>query len=88
MRKQRDEAPDITLPAFRPAQIAKTAPCQAGCLVGGDPRGWIGTVAQREKLGLDEATADAQAQSLWSHFTRAQTGSPRRERSGRGPEPR
>jgi NADPH-dependent glutamate synthase beta subunit-like oxidoreductase/ferredoxin len=60
------DTPDIALPGFRPAQVAKTAPCQAGCLVGGDPRGWIGVVAQREKLGLDEATA---FQRAWETLT-------------------
>jgi NADPH-dependent glutamate synthase beta subunit-like oxidoreductase len=39
-------------PAFRPRQVEKTAPCQTGCPNCGDIRGWIGTVAQREKTGL------------------------------------
>jgi len=39
-------------PAFRPQQVEKTAPCQTGCPNCGDIRGWIGTVAQREKTGL------------------------------------
>jgi NADPH-dependent glutamate synthase beta subunit-like oxidoreductase/Pyruvate/2-oxoacid:ferredoxin oxidoreductase delta subunit len=39
-------------PSFRPQQVEKTAPCQTGCPNCGDIRGWIGTVAQREKTGL------------------------------------
>jgi NADPH-dependent glutamate synthase beta subunit-like oxidoreductase/Pyruvate/2-oxoacid:ferredoxin oxidoreductase delta subunit len=44
-------------PSFRPQQSEKTAPCQTGCPNCGDIRGWIGTVAQRDKIGLtrDEA---------------------------------
>ena len=41
----------------RPEQLARLPPCQAGCPGGADIRGWIGLVAQRDKLGLtlDEA---------------------------------
>lgn len=48
-------------PSFRPAQVQKAPPCQCGCPNGGDIRGWIGTIAQREKLGLslDEACTRA-----------------------------
>ena len=44
-------------PVFRPKQVEKTAPCQTGCPNCGDIRGWIGVVAQRDKMGLsrDEA---------------------------------
>ena len=44
-------------PAYRPSQVEKQAPCQAGCPNCGDIRGWIGTVAQREKLGLSKEQA-------------------------------
>jgi len=33
-------------------QLEKTAPCQAQCPNSGDVRGWLGLIAQREKLGL------------------------------------
>ena len=39
-------------PAYRPVQVEKTAPCQEGCANCGDIRGWIGTIAQRSKLGI------------------------------------
>jgi NADPH-dependent glutamate synthase beta subunit-like oxidoreductase/Pyruvate/2-oxoacid:ferredoxin oxidoreductase delta subunit len=44
-------------PAYRPSQVEKQAPCQAGCPNCGDIRGWIGTVAQRNKLGLSKEEA-------------------------------
>ncbi len=44
-------------PAYRPSQVEKQAPCQAGCPNCGDIRGWIGTVAQRDKLGLSKEQA-------------------------------
>ena len=53
--KGRAESLDVfqrLTPAFRPQQVEKTAPCQTGCPNCGDIRGWIGTVAQREKMGL------------------------------------
>ncbi|HSG78745.1 MAG TPA: FAD-dependent oxidoreductase, partial [Acidimicrobiia bacterium] len=40
--------------------------CQAGCLTGGDPRGWIGVVAQREKLGFDDPIA---FRTAWEQLT-------------------
>jgi len=48
-------------PSYRPSQVEKSAPCQGGCANCGDIRGWIGTVAQRDKIGLsaDEAYAEA-----------------------------
>ena len=48
-------------PAFRPAQVEKLPPCQAGCPISGSVRTWIGMVAQRGKMGLspDEAYARA-----------------------------
>lgn len=44
-------------PSFQPTQTAKRAPCQEGCPNCGDIRGWIGTIAQRHKLGLTEEEA-------------------------------
>ena len=52
---------DRITPAFRPGQVEKTAPCQTGCPNCGDIRGWIGTVAQRDKLGLSLTDAYARA---------------------------
>ena len=51
-------------PAFRPAQVKKTAPCQVGCANCGDIRGWIGMVAQRHKTGVSRDAALAQAWRL------------------------
>ena len=48
-------------PSFRPGQLQKLAPCQAGCPISGDVRSWIGIVAQRDKLGLTPAEAYARA---------------------------
>ena len=48
-------------PAFRPVQVPKTAPCQVACPNCGDIRGWIGTVAQRQKMGLSREEAYARA---------------------------
>jgi NADPH-dependent glutamate synthase beta subunit-like oxidoreductase/Pyruvate/2-oxoacid:ferredoxin oxidoreductase delta subunit len=48
-------------PAYRPKQVEKAAPCQGGCANCGDIRGWIGTVAQRDKIGLSAEEAYAQA---------------------------
>lgn len=42
---------------IRPRTRESRAPCIAGCAAGGDPRRWIGLVAQRDKLGLDRPTA-------------------------------
>jgi NADPH-dependent glutamate synthase beta subunit-like oxidoreductase len=36
----------------RAQQLEKTPPCQAGCPNSGNVRGWLGYIAQREKLGL------------------------------------
>ena len=52
--------PRIT-PAYRPVQVEKAAPCQDGCANCGDIRGWIATVAQREKIGLSPEQAYALA---------------------------
>lgn len=48
-------------PSYRPVQVEKTPPCQVGCANCGDIRGWIGTVAQRHKLGLSRDEAFARA---------------------------
>jgi NADPH-dependent glutamate synthase beta subunit-like oxidoreductase/Pyruvate/2-oxoacid:ferredoxin oxidoreductase delta subunit len=48
-------------PSYRPKQVEKAAPCQGGCANCGDIRGWIGTVAQREKVGLSREEAYEQA---------------------------
>ncbi|MCU0988776.1 MAG: FAD-dependent oxidoreductase [Xanthomonadales bacterium] len=56
------EPPDPRItPAYRPRQREKAAPCQGGCANCGDIRGWIGTVAQRDKLGLSREEAYARA---------------------------
>ena len=36
----------------RAQQLEKTPPCQAGCPNSGNVRGWLGYIAQRDKLGL------------------------------------
>lgn len=51
-------------PSYRPRQVEKAAPCQGGCANCGDIRGWIGTVAQRDKIGLGREQAYAQAWSI------------------------
>jgi formate dehydrogenase major subunit len=48
-------------PSYRPKQVEKTAPCQVGCANCGDIRGWIGTVAQRNKMGQSRSEAFASA---------------------------
>jgi formate dehydrogenase major subunit len=55
------EAGERITPAYRPQQVEKAAPCQGGCANCGDIRGWIGIVAQRDKLGLDREEAYARA---------------------------
>ena len=52
---------DRLTPAYSPQQVEKTAPCQTGCPNCGDIRGWIGTVAQREKTGLSREEAYTRA---------------------------
>ncbi|MDO8836731.1 MAG: hypothetical protein Q7V01_14115, partial [Vicinamibacterales bacterium] len=37
---------------LRPVAVEKLAPCVGHCPSGNDIRGWLTTVAQREKLGL------------------------------------
>ncbi len=53
--------PVAGLPAYRPRQAEKQAPCQAGCASGGDTRGWIGVVSQRYQRGLSNHEAFAEA---------------------------
>ncbi|MDT8436345.1 MAG: FAD-dependent oxidoreductase [Gemmatimonadota bacterium] len=48
-------------PAYRPRQARKTAPCQVGCPNCADIREWIGTIAQRGKLGLSREEAFTRA---------------------------
>ncbi len=48
-------------PSFRPRQVEKLPPCQAGCPLSGDIRHWIGIVAQRRKTGLSREEAYARA---------------------------
>jgi NADPH-dependent glutamate synthase beta subunit-like oxidoreductase/Pyruvate/2-oxoacid:ferredoxin oxidoreductase delta subunit len=52
---------DRITPAFRPVQVEKAAPCQEGCANCGDIRGWIGTIAQRNKTGLSREQAFARS---------------------------
>jgi NADPH-dependent glutamate synthase beta subunit-like oxidoreductase/Pyruvate/2-oxoacid:ferredoxin oxidoreductase delta subunit len=52
---------DRITPAFRPGQVEKAAPCQEGCANCGDIRGWIGTIAQRNKTGLSREEAFARS---------------------------
>ncbi len=59
-------APPVDVAPFaqaliRPQQSEKLPPCCAGCATGADVRGWIAVIAQREKLGLFEPEAYAQA---------------------------
>lgn len=49
---------------IRPRPHESRAPCIVGCAAGGDPRRWIGLVAQRGKLGLDRETAFRRAWSV------------------------
>ena len=57
---------DRITPRYTPRQVAKTPPCQSGCLNCGDIRGWIGLVAQRRKMGLSREQAFEQA---WRRIT-------------------
>ncbi len=56
-----EAGPGRLTPSFRPAQKEMVAPCQVGCATSGDVRGWIGIIAQREKLGLSLDDAYSQA---------------------------
>ena len=43
--------------SLRPQAVEKLAPCIGNCPSGTDVRGWISTIAQREKTGLSEEQA-------------------------------
>lgn len=60
-----DELP-LAQALIRPRQEAQSPPCCNGCAAGGDIRGWIAVVAQREKLGFSETEALDQA---WQKVT-------------------
>lgn len=51
-----------TVSALRPQPVEKTAPCLETCPSGSDIRGWISTIAQREKLGL---SSDQALEKAW-----------------------
>ena len=51
-----------------PVQSTQAPPCSVGCGSGGDVRGWIAVVAQREKLGLSKAQSFTRA---WKIITEA-----------------
>lgn len=48
---------EFVLRLRHPSRSAKGSPCQAACPAGGDVRGWLAIIAQREKLGLTEEEA-------------------------------
>jgi formate dehydrogenase major subunit len=60
------EVTSLVASMIRPLRAEKEAPCCAGCGSGTDVRGWIGMVAQREKLGLSNEEAYVRA---WRHVT-------------------
>lgn len=49
-----------------PEQLDKRPPCQTGCPIGTDIRGWVGLIAQRKKLGYTRNEAYLKA---WKHLT-------------------
>ncbi len=49
---------------IRPEQREKLPPCSGGCVSGADIRGWIGVVAQRQKLGLSDQEAYREAWNI------------------------
>jgi len=53
--------PHARLPAYRPRQAEKQAPCQAGCATGADTRGWIGLISQRGQKGLSDHESFSEA---------------------------
>jgi NADPH-dependent glutamate synthase beta subunit-like oxidoreductase/Pyruvate/2-oxoacid:ferredoxin oxidoreductase delta subunit len=55
------DSPHRITPVYRPEQVEKQAPCQAACPNCADIRQWIGTVAQRNKIGLSREEALARA---------------------------
>lgn len=49
---------------IRPEQREKLPPCSGGCVSGADIRGWIGVVAQRQKLGFTDQEAYREAWNI------------------------
>ena len=45
----------------RPQQLEKVPPCRAGCITGGDIRGWIAVLAQHGNFGLSKPEAWSRA---------------------------
>jgi NADPH-dependent glutamate synthase beta subunit-like oxidoreductase/Pyruvate/2-oxoacid:ferredoxin oxidoreductase delta subunit len=67
MNTPKDLSPAARItPSYRPTQVEKQPPCQEACPNCGDIRGWIGTIAQREKTGMSLQEAYRQA---WSMIT-------------------
>lgn len=60
------EVSPLSQALIRPKQTEKSAPCCSGCATGGDVRGWIALVAQRDKMGLSEEEA---LNSAWHKLT-------------------
>jgi NADPH-dependent glutamate synthase beta subunit-like oxidoreductase/Pyruvate/2-oxoacid:ferredoxin oxidoreductase delta subunit len=54
--------------SMRPQQVEKLAPCIGNCPSCTDIRGWITTVAQREKLGLSDEQALERAWRMIAEF--------------------
>ena len=50
--------------ALVPLQVEKIPQCTTGCLLGGDVRGWIGVIAQRHKLNLNQDEAYSRAWNM------------------------
>ena len=54
--------------ALRPKPVRQIPPCQAGCPNSGDIRGWLGLIAQHEKLGLSLEEAYGKAWKKIAEF--------------------
>lgn len=50
---------------IRAQQLEKLPPCQASCPNSGDVRGWLGIIAQRDKIGL---SFDDACDRAWTHL--------------------
>jgi NADPH-dependent glutamate synthase beta subunit-like oxidoreductase/Pyruvate/2-oxoacid:ferredoxin oxidoreductase delta subunit len=61
-----EKAIDCETPSYHPRQVEKQPPCQEGCPNCGDIRSWIGTVAQRKKIGISREEAFTRA---WQTIT-------------------
>lgn len=46
---------------WSPEQVEKRPPCQAGCPNGNDIRGWVGLIAQHQKIGISREEAYTRA---------------------------